>query len=68
MLETKPVIRSFKYNNRKLPDPNPQLSPARVKDLYAAQHPELTSAAIEGPQLKGGEQIYSFVRRVGTKG
>lgn len=68
MLESKPVTRTFRFNKRVLPDPNPRLTPAQVKDLYAAQFPELASAAIEGPELKGGQQIYSFARQVGTKG
>ena len=68
MLESKPVTRSFRFNKRVLPDPNPRLSPAQVKDLYAAQFPELASAAIEGPELKDGQQVYSFARQVGTKG
>lgn len=68
MLETRPVIRSFRFNKRVLPDPNPRLTPEQVKDLYAAQFPELASAAIEGPELKDGQQVYGFVRQVGTKG
>ncbi len=68
MLETRLVTRRFKFNNRVLPDPNPRLSPAQVKDLYAAQFPELASAAIEGPELKSGQQFYGFARQVGTKG
>ena len=68
MLETRPVTRSFRFNRRVLPDPNPKLSPAQVKDLYAAQFPELASAAVEGPELKSGQQVYSFARQVGTKG
>ena len=39
MLETKPVTRTFRFNKRVLPDPNPRLTPAQVKDLYAAQFP-----------------------------
>ena len=68
MLESRPVTRSFKFGHRHLPDPNPKLSPAQVKDLYAAQFPELTSAAVEGPQLKNGKQAYTFATQVGTKG
>ncbi len=68
MVQTSPVTRSFKFNKRVFPDPNPKLSPAQVKDLYAAQFPELASAAIEGPELKGGQQVYGFARQVGTKG
>ncbi len=68
MLETRAVTRSFRFNKRVLPDPNPRLSPAQVKDLYATQFPELTSAAIEGPELKNGQQVYGFATQVGTKG
>jgi PRTRC genetic system protein C len=68
MIETSPVTRSFSFNKRVFPDPNPKLSPAQVKDLYAMQLPELASAAIEGPELKRGQQVYIFVRQVGTKG
>lgn len=68
MLETKPVTRTFRFNKRVLPDPNPKMTPAQVKDLYAAQYPELASAAIEGPELKGGQQVYTLARQVGTKG
>lgn len=68
MLETKAVTRAFKFGNRNLPDPNPKLSPAQVKDVYAAQYPELTSAAVEGPQLKNGRQVYTLATKVGTKG
>ena len=67
-MQTKLVTRSFKVGNRVLPDPNPALSPAQVKDLYAAQYPELASAAVEGPELRNGQQVYSFPRQVGTKG
>ena len=68
MLKIEPVTRSFKFNKRVLPDPNPKLLPAQVKDLYAAHYPELASAAIEGPELKANKQVYTFVRQVGTKG
>lgn len=68
MLESRPVTRVFKYNNRRLPDPNPKLTPLQVKDIYAAQDPELVSAGVEGPELKNGQQIYTLARQVGTKG
>ena len=67
-MRTKPVPRSFKVGNRVLPDPNPNLTPEAVKDLYAAQYPELASAAVEGPELRNGQQVYTLARQVGTKG
>ena len=68
MLETRPITRVFKFNNRRLPDPNPKLSPLQIRDVYAAQFPELASAAVEGPELKEGSQVYTLARQVGTKG
>ncbi len=68
MLKPKAITRSFTFNKQCLPDPNPNWSPAQVKDLYASQYPELASAAIEGPELRDGQQRYSFVRQVGIKG
>ena len=67
-MQTKPVTRAFKVGNRVLPDPNPNLTPEAVKDLYAAQYPELASAAVEGPELRNGQQVYTLARQVGTKG
>ncbi len=68
MLEARPVTRVFKFNNRNFPDPNPKMTPTQVKDVYATQYPELGSAGVEGPELKNGEQVYTVVRQVGTKG
>lgn len=68
MLETRPVTRSFRFNKRIFPDPNPKLSPMQVKDVYAMTYPELASAAVEGPELKNGQQVYTLARQVGTKG
>ena len=68
MLETRPVTRTFRFNKRIFPDLNPKLSPTQVKDMYATQFPELASAAVEGPELKNGQQVYTLARQVGTKG
>ena len=67
-MKSTPMIRSFRYNNQNLGDPNPSLSPEQVKEIYAATRPELASAGIEGPELVYGKRIYTFVRQVGTKG
>lgn len=67
-MDTVTVARTFKYKNRTLPDPNPELSPEQVKQFHAQAHPELASAAIEGPETRRGARIYTFVRQIGTKG
>lgn len=62
------VTRKFKYNGITLPDPGSTFSPTEVRDLYSATYPEILSAAIEGPVIKGAEMVYTFRRAVGTKG
>ena len=60
--------REFVYNGIKLPDPNPQMGVEQVRDAYSPAYPELTTAAIEGPEAAGDKIIYRFVRAVGAKG
>jgi len=39
-----------------------------VKSFYANQYPELTTAAISGPEIIGNSIQYAFSRAIGTKG
>ena len=67
-IKTQALERSFTYNGMALPDPGPHLSPEQVRDIYSAAYPEITTAAIEGPEQKGNKLVYTFRRAVGTKG
>ena len=60
--------REFHYNGQILPDPDPSLSPDRVKSMFAVTYPELATATIEGPTTKDGKMIFSCNRQVGVKG
>ena len=51
-----------------LADPDPALTPEQVRDAYAAQYPEITTAVIEGPDASGDKLVYKFTRAIGTKG
>lgn len=62
------VTRVFLYNGVALPDPGPSLSAEAVKDLFTTSYPELVSAAIDGPEMKGGKQTYTFIKAVRDKG
>lgn len=62
------LIREFKYNSVKLPDPNPAFTLVQVRDFFANVYPEIISADIEGPEQIGDKQVFSFRRAVGTKG
>ncbi len=46
----------------------PQFSIEEVRSFYAAQFPELTNAAITGPETVGERLRYSFERAIGSKG
>ncbi len=60
--------RVFRYNSIELEDPGPDHDPVDVRNLYSATYPEITSAAIEGPDEKDNKLVYTFRRAVGTKG
>lgn len=60
--------RVFMSNGNPLTDPDPSLSPAAVKDFWAAMYPELLNAEVQGPVNKDGELTYTFHRTTGTKG
>jgi PRTRC genetic system protein C len=62
------VTRVFLYNGVTLPDPGPSLTAEAVKDVFTGVYPELVSAAIEGPVMKGGKQTFTFIKAVRDKG
>ena len=64
------VEREFVYHGTTLADPNPNFSIEEVRSFFAnaAQFPELTSAAITGPETVGERLRYSFERAIGSKG
>ena len=62
------LIREFTYNDVTFVDPGPTFSPEEVRDLYSAQYPELTTAAIEGPVYTDDLARYTFRRAAGAKG
>lgn len=67
-IESKALPRAFKYNSVDLKDPGIQFSVTDVRDIYSATYPEIVSAAVEGPEQKNGELVYTFRKAVGTKG
>lgn len=62
------VEREFVYHGATLADPNPGFSIEEVRSFYATQFPELTNAAITGPETVGDRLRYSFERAIGSKG
>lgn len=66
-IDVKPIQRRFLYNGITLPDV-PGLEPKAIRELYAAQYPELLSAEIEAGPIQDGVQELTFRKAVGTKG
>lgn len=62
------LTRKFKHGNITLTDPNPAMTPDWVIGFYANTYPELTTATIDGPEIKDREAVYEFKTTVGTKG
>ncbi|RTG94880.1 PRTRC system protein C [Thermus scotoductus] len=59
--------RILKFMGKVLPDPGPEFDPEAVRELYAAQYPQLASASIVERE-EDGVRVVEFVPRVGTKG
>jgi PRTRC genetic system protein C len=61
------LSRCFKYNGLTLPD-IPGFTIEQVKEVYAAQYPELLTAEAQVGEVVRGVQEVAFKRAVGTKG
>ena len=59
--------RIFRYSGLTLPDID-GLDVEGVRSLYAATYPEITTAALTGPEAVEGKLVYTFVKAIGTKG
>ncbi|MBE9599863.1 PRTRC system protein C [Pedobacter sp. MC2016-24] len=60
----------FKQNQKviKLADPSPGFTPQQVMNFYSGTYPILTTATLEGPNIKEDKLQYSFNSSLGTKG
>jgi PRTRC genetic system protein C len=67
-MKTETLAREFRYNGAKLTDPSPTFSLQQVRDFYGNTYPEIVNAEIEGPEVVGNKNVFTFRRAVGTKG
>ena len=67
-IKVETMRREFNFNGVKLPDPNPSLTVEQVREVYAGTYPEITTAAVEGPEPVGAALRYTFSRAIGSKG
>lgn len=72
MLITNQLPRVFIFNrqgtNIELADPSGEMLPASVLNFYSNTYPELTTAKMEGPEIKNDRVEYTFQTTLGTKG
>jgi PRTRC genetic system protein C len=62
------LARSFRTGSTSFPDPGNSYTPEEVKQFYELTHGFLVNFVIEGPTYSNGQEIYEFVKSVGTKG
>ena len=51
-----------------MPDPDPSLGIEAVISIFASTYPEITTAAVNGPEVVDGKQVYTLQKAIGTKG
>ena len=68
-MKVETLEREFRYTGGlHLPDLDPKLAVEEVINLYSNTYPEITTAAIEGPEVIGNKLVYRLTRAIGTKG
>ncbi len=67
-MKVETIKRVFVYKKTELADPNENMTSNEVLDFYTGQYPELTTASVNGPQVKTDKAIYTFETNIGTKG
>ena len=68
MIKVEKAEREFVLDGKTLPDPGPSLSVEQVREMYIPAYPEITTAAVTGPEPVDGKMRYTFSRAIGAKG
>lgn len=66
-MDVQKIERVFEYGSLRLADPDPVMTPERVRDFYAAVYPELSQAVVGEAERRGATEVYKITRAVGTK-
>jgi len=61
------MARVFVYDGREWPDPDPNMPVEQVRQTMAAMMPELANAETSTGK-RGNDDVFTFEKRVGTKG
>lgn len=60
--------RVFKFGATEYPDPMPDATPERCREILAAHNAQFVNASIDGPFRENGKQVYQIKVAAGTKG
>ena len=55
--------REFRYDEIRLPDPNPRQVADEIRTAFSATYPEIATAALTGPEAVGNKLCLSLRRR-----
>lgn len=61
------MARFFSYDGKEYPDPSPELTVPQVQEQFGQFMPEIIGAKVTETH-RGTDIIYTFEKRVGTKG
>lgn len=67
-LTIQPIVRIFIHKGMRLPDALPGRSTKQVRAAHALLYADIANAKIEGPELVGNEERYTYRPQVGTNG
>ena len=69
-MDVKTMTREFINSKSKqvLPDPDPNMTPDKVREYYSNQYPELINCSVTGPEVLKSKLKFTFNATVGTKG
>lgn len=72
MLTSSILPRVFIFKDKeqeiRLSDPSGNYTPEQVMNFYSGTYPILTTAKVEGPEIRGDQIEYTFITTLGTKG
>ena len=68
MIKVEKAEREFVLDCKTFPDTDPSMSVEQVREMYIPAHPEITTAAVTGPETVDVKMRYTFSSAIGDKG
>lgn len=66
--DTSKLPRLFKVNGTPIADPDPKASVEDVRKRLTTQYADLGNADMTGPVVEAGHNVYTFLKKLGSKG